>query len=211
MKKLFFIFLILFVKKAFCQINRDTTFLLKNMDPNFHQLIFIDKPNSIYHKKLIENIKESKNEVQEKIKNITSNFHMKFDKIKFKNQGDWVSIYKFKNRNYCYYPSEPFFNLFISISDSIIILNDFNEGFTPLLIKKYLINSNSIIYFLVDENKKNIKMKFILNKDGTASFNCSNFNRKNIMLVRKDSIFKLPIIVNYCPNYRCAEFKFKNH
>ena len=49
----------------------------------------------------------------------------------------------------------------------------------------------------------------IVRKNKTIEIRSPLFNKQKNQLVDKEMFLSIPIIVNFCPNYRCEEFPFK--
>lgn len=209
MKEIFisFLFLILFIK-VHSQHYKDTLYDSRINNDSNPQVIFIDTPNSNFHKMVFRLLLSD-----------TSSYQENFELIKvhsFQNHksipqyiGDWITINMYKGRPYAYYPSEPYFNTFIKITDSTILVNDFNDGLIFYIISKTIKkNSKFILHIINSSNKKNT-LAFRLKHNGIYKVKSSLFNKSNISMVKKETYFKLPIIVNYCPEKRCQEFNFK--
>jgi len=209
LKKYIFLFLVLFsMNQLFSQSIKDTLLFNKNSDGNY-QLVFIDAPQSSYHKKVIESLFSNNVSVNDKLVFPDNSKLFTDKKIIKKFLGDWISTFKFKEKEYAYYPSEPYYNLYIKITDSTIILNDFNEGGLVSYIIKEVNKQNGMYIFKISSpSKKEHTINFnVINKNQIA-VKSSLFNRQNICLTQKDNYLKFPIIVNLCPGERCGEFQF---
>jgi hypothetical protein len=177
----------------------DTLFISKNLD----QVIFIDKPHSEFHnlvfKFLLSDLKQNMFAKTDTIatENLNSNF-----------LGDWITVKKFKGKYFAYFPSEPFYNTFFHLSDSVLLINDFNEGFISYRIdNKNKIFKNVKINLVGNEGVRHFI--FIRQKSKTLFIVKSTlFNVKKSYFVKKHSYFDYPIIVNNCPSKRCQEFSF---
>ena len=129
---------------------------------------------------------------------------------KFKNKvsDEWISIYNYKDDLYAYCPSEPYYNLYLKITDSTLILNDFNDGLVPYAIKEIKKQNDHYVFKILSSNKEEHTVYiFIMNKNQIA-VKSSLFRKSNIWLVNKSKYFSMPIIVNECLNERCREFEF---
>ena len=182
------------------QLIKDTLYINKNSD----QVIFIDTPHSKFHdlvfKFLLSDLKQN---VSAKTNIVTT------ENLSSSYLGDWITVKKFKKKYFAYFPSEPFYNTFFRLSDSVLLINDFNEGFITYRISD------------IEEKIKKVKVKLIGNEAERYSISIrqksktlfivksSLFNVKKLYFVKRDNYFNYPIIVNYCPTQRCQEFDFK--
>jgi hypothetical protein len=209
-KKLFFLSLVtFFCNQIYCQSIKDTLLFHKNVDGTY-QLVFIDAPQSSYHKKVIESLISDKVSVNEKLVFPVNSKLLADKKIISKFLGDWISTFNFKEKEYAYYPSEPYYNLYIKITDSTIILNDFNEGgLVPYAIKEATKQNGVYIFKIISPSKEEHAMNFYVINNNQIAVKSLLFNRQNIWLTKKENYLKLPIIVNLCPGERCGEFHFK--
>jgi len=122
--------------------------------------------------------------------------------------GEWISVHSYKGKTYAYYPSEPFFNVYLRITDSTVVINEFNEGLVPYAIRKITTRKNKTVFTIVNASMKECKLVFVQRNDGYM-IQSSLFNKSEIRVMMKPYFFKLPIIVNHCPDYRCEEFQFR--
>jgi hypothetical protein len=200
MKLINYLLLILINTNTNAQFVKDTVYKNKNSD----QVIFIDTPHSKYHDLVFKFL----------LSDLKQNPSVKTDAISKENLypsyfGDWITVKKFKGKYFAYFPSEPFYNTFLNLSDSLILINDFNEGFVSYKIDRK------------KEKSKKIKLKLI-KKDGLQHFisirqksktlfilKSNLFTAKKLFFVKKHSYYDYPIIVNYCPLQRCQEFNFQ--
>lgn len=208
------------MKKAFCliiyfislnqlysQSIKNTILFRRDKNDNSSQIIFIDSPFSIYHEKVFQILLSDTSSYSDKLKNSNSLRFIRSKKNCSKFLGDWISIYSFKGKDYAYYPSEPFFNLFIKVTDSTKVINDFNEGWIPYYIKSITNKNNEYIFKVVSIASNEFKLTFSTQNDNVF-VESELFNVQKIRLTNKTNFFKLPIIVNLCPNNRCKEFDF---
>jgi hypothetical protein len=200
MKLINYLLLILISTNTNAQFLKDTLYTNKNSD----QVIFIDTPHSKFHdlvfKYLLSDLKQNASVKTDIIttENLNSSYF-----------GDWITVKKFKGKYFAYFPSEPFYNIFMNLSDSLFLINDFNEGF--------------ISYVIVDrtEKRNRIKIKLVGN-DGLQHFltikqksntlfivKSTLLNVKKLYFVKRQNYFDYPIIVNNCPSKRCQEFNFQ--
>jgi len=199
MKLINCLLLIVMSSNTNAQLMKDTVYINKKMD----QVVFIDTPHSKFHdlvfKFLLSDLKEN---VSAKANIVTT------ENLSPSYLGDWITVKKYKKKYFAYFPSEPFYNTFFRLSDSVLLINDFNEGF--------------ITYSIVDKDEKikKVKIKLMGNEGERHSIsirkksktlfivNSSLFNVKKLYFVKRDNYFDYPIIVNYCPIQRCQEFDF---
>ncbi len=208
MKKIFFSPLFILVNYCFGQSNTDTIFFKKYEDSSGYQVVFIDKPNSVYHKNIFRSLVYNEVDFNEKLTRLSSIYKVRKQGVLLNNLGEWISVYEYKKQKFAYSPSEPYYNILITITDSIISLNDFNDGFIPLAIQKSAKKNHQISYTLIGIDKKIIQLKFVQLSNQMAEIESSIFGKKKLRLIKKAAFFNLPIIVNYCPGSRCAEFDF---
>ena len=206
-KKLFFLFLVpFFSNQIYCQSIKDTL-LFHKYSNNYYQLVFIDAPQSSYHKKVIESLISVP--VNDKLV-LPNNSKSLTNKKFIKNiLGDWISTFSYKNKEYAYYPSEPYANLYIKITDNSIIMNDFMEGgLVPYSIKEVTKQNGMYIFKILSPSKEEHTINFYVINKNQIAVKSLLFNRQNIWLTKKENYYKFPIIVNLCPE-RCGEFQFK--
>jgi hypothetical protein len=207
-KRLFFLSLFtFFCNQIYCQSIKDTLIFNKNSDGNY-QLIFIDTPQSSYHKKVIESLISEKVSVNDKLVFPDNSKLLVDKKIITKFLGDWISTFNFKEKEYAYYPSEPYYNVYIKITDTTIILNDFNEGLVPYAIKEVNKQNGMYSFKIISRSKVEHTINFFVINKNQIAVKSSLFDRPNIWLTKKDNYLKFPIIVNLCPGNRCGEFHF---
>lgn len=194
---LFFIVLCLTLK---AKESKDTLYVDKTHD----QIIFIDAPHSKFHhlvfEKLLAGFQMDLNDysMDEISNHILSNY-----------LAQWITINKFKRRYYAYCPSEAFFNTFLSINESVVIINDFNEGFVAYSIVRKNQAKRITKYELVDLNGKHHFLSLKKKHGKLFVAQSSLFCVNRVYFVQRQYFFNYPIIVNYCPNSRCREFNFK--
>lgn len=209
LKKISFFFFLLFsLNQLYSQSIKDTLLFHKNPD-NTTQVVFIDAPQSSHHQKVIESLISDSIALAERLNTMESTGLITDRKFKTKFSGEWISIFNYKDDLYAYCPSEPYYNLYLKITDSTVILNDFNDGLVPYAIKE--INKQNSTYVLkvlsASKEEKTIYI-FLMNKNQIA-IKSSLFIKSNIWLVTKSKYFEMPIIVNECKENRCGEFQFK--
>ena len=192
----------------YSQSIKDTLFFHREKNDTNYQVIFINSPLSVYHEKVFKLLLSDKSSYYDKLNILDSLTVIKNKKFRSDFIGDWISIYSFKGKNYAYSPSEPFFNLFIRITDSTVVTNDFNDGLTPYFIKGISNKNNEHVFKIVSSNSKEYTLTFSLKKDAVV-VKSTLFRNREIRMANKKSFFNLPIIVNFCPSYRCKEFNFK--
>ncbi|MFN4005988.1 MAG: hypothetical protein ACK4HE_00620 [Chitinophagaceae bacterium] len=199
MKLIKFFLLLLISTKINAQFTKDTLYINKK----YNHVVFIDTPHSKYHdlvfKFLLSDLKQ--NGAAKTIITSTENLSSSY-------LGDWITVRKFKKEYFAYYPSEPFYNVFFRLSDSVLLINDFNEGFITYRIsdKKEKIKKVKIKLMGNDDVQHYISIK---QKSKTLFLVKSTLlNVNKLYFVKRDSYFDYPIIVNYCPSNRCEEFDF---
>lgn len=200
MKFLSYFILTLISINIAAQSMRDTLYTNEELG----QVIFIDKPNSVYHT-LVFNflLSDLKKNVFDNTKTIGK------EDLKSRYLGDWITVKKFKGRYFAYLPSEPFYNTFFRLSDSTIIINDFNEGFITYRIINKRGNLKNIKIALVVNEKNRPFVSIRQTSNSLFIVKSSLFNVKKLYFVKRDSYFNYPIIVNNCPSNRCPEFDFQ--
>ncbi len=208
LKKYFFLLLMSFsINQLFSQSIKETLLYHQNSD-NSYQLVFIDAPHSSYHQKVFESLMSDNFTINEKsVFNSDSKFSID-KKIITKFLGDWISTCTYKDKVYAYYPSEPYYNVYIKITDSTIVLNDFNEGLVPYAIKEITKQNNIYVFNVISPSSEVHTIYLFMMKNNLIAVKSSIFNRPNVWLTKKKNFLKLPIIVNLCPGNKCEEFHF---
>ena len=200
MKPIFFLSLIIISATIKAQTTKDTLAINKKVN----QIIFIDKPHSKFHD-LVFNILLSDRQQYD-----TSKADIDWSgKLHSNYLGQWITVKKFKGNFFSYYPSEPFYNTFLKISDSVLLINDFNEGFVSYEIENKKEKMNKIQFELV--RYKGVRHFLSIKQKSKSIFivKSSLFNDNKLYFVKRPNYYDFPIIVNYCPTNRCQEFNFK--
>ncbi len=200
MKLIFFLFLIKINTTANAQLTKDTLYI----DKIVNQVIFIDTPHSKFHDLVFKFLLS---DVQKYVHSKTDSYLS--DNLNSNYFGEWITVKKFKGKYFAYHPSEPFYNTLLKFSDSVLLINDFNEGFISYAINNKKEKKKRIQFQLVDHGdirhflsiKQKSKKLFIVKS--------SLFNENKLYFVRRSNYYDYPIIVNYCPTNRCQEFNFK--
>ncbi len=195
------------VSQIYCQNIQDTLFFRKGDNDSNFRLVFIDSSKSRFHKKAIELV-TSDADYKEKLSNMCALKLISPNKFRTQLLGEWLSVYRYKGKTYAYYASEPYFNVYIKITDSTVILNDFNEGLKPYAIEQVMCKKNKCRYKIISESLDVFEITIVL-KNKTIEIKSKLFNKQKIVLAKKKRFLNIPIIVNLCPNYRCEEFQFK--
>jgi hypothetical protein len=195
------------LSQAYSQKARDTILIHKNINDSNYHVVFIESPQSVYHKKVIESIIFDSVTINKKLRIFDSLGFIKNKKINSIYCGNWISAFIYKGRKYAYYPSEPYYNLYLRVTDSTLILNDFNDGLSIYSIKALKKFDNECTYKIVNSSLEEFTISFVVKKGG-ISLKSSLFNRRNIQIVNQNNYSELPIIVNFCPSERCEEFNF---
>jgi len=202
------VFMFIILNTLFVRVNAqkygDTLYIGKHNSDSNYQVIFIDTSHSNFHKFVFDILLSNANEYDfnEKDKNRPNNINSKYI-------GQWITVKKYKGEFYAYCPSEPYYNTFIKLTDSNLVINDFNEGFVSYLIGKEKRKRRKAIFEFFGHTgikhflsiKQKTKTLFIMKS--------SLFNVSKIYFVKRASYVDFPIIVNYCPINRCPEFTFK--
>lgn len=189
--------------KVHAQKYTDTLYDSRIKSDSNLQVIFIDTPHSHFHTLVFQHFLSDSSFEQLKTPIIQK------DSSLLKYAGDWISVHMYQGKPYAYYPSEPYFNLFLKISDSTILVNDFNDGLVIYSIKKVNQRKNKFVFLLSSSSgiKHTLKLQTMNNE--IFKLGSSLLNTRKLKVVKKETFFQLPIIVNYCPAYRCQEFDFK--
>jgi hypothetical protein len=186
-------------ESLYAQTAGDTIYSNKNN--GIDQLVFIDKPHSKYHDMVFELLLSDTNSFDGEKK---MRYSQDSSSINF--SGQWITIKKYKGKFYAYFPSEPFYNTFMQIGDSNLVINDFNEGFVsfPVAHKK---ESRKKIKISLNESSGG-KHSLLIKKKKKNLFvvRSSLFNVRKLRFVKRTAYADFPIIVNYCPVNRCPEF-----
>ncbi|HUC80104.1 MAG TPA: hypothetical protein VMR70_04275 [Flavisolibacter sp.] len=198
---------------SYCQGRKDTTFLHRAIENGEYHAIFLDRENSSYHNELSEGFVIDTfiyNDILQNLKD--SGKRMSYFPIGL--DRDWYSLHQYKQKYYAYLPSEPYVNLYIRITDSTIIMNDFNDGLIPAFIQNIewvnaktlkiysagLYKEHSVIIFHFLTTAKNLAVVEFPNADEKFRFN---------LLATKKKLKDYPIIVNHSPNGRAHEWEFE--
>jgi hypothetical protein len=200
MKLKLFFFLIIISTTAKAQIKKDTLYINKNVN----QVIFIDTPHSKFHD-LVFNILLAdiqQNETNKKDMNLSDNLYSNY-------LGQWITVKKLRHKYFAYYPSEPYYNTFFKLSDSTLLINDFNDGFVLYTIKNKKETKKEANFELMGYEGVRHSL-YIKHKTKTIFMvKSSLFNVNKAYFVKRSNYYNFPIIVNYCPTNRCQEFNFK--
>lgn len=207
MERSFFILLLMMLSMDLYSqgSHSDTLYINGKEGDEDYRVVFVDQPGSGYHKKILGLFDTA--QYKAGVKRACDTKPKKPGSV-LDFAGDWVSVYRHKNMNVAYYPSEPFYNLYISVNDSTVVINDFNDGFVLYTICKARSKKNKLIIEMVDGQGRKADLVFKKAKGQVVEVNSSLFNKHDNRVVRKDAFYQLPIIVNYCPNRRCDEFQF---
>lgn len=200
MKMILHLSLILLSINAKTQLIKNKHFVNKDTS----DFIFIDTPRSTFHdlvfKYLLSDLKQQMplRTDSNLIEGLNSNY-----------LGDWITIKKFKGKYFAYYPSEPYYNTFFQIFDTLLTINDFNEGFISYSIinKRKSINGFCIELIGLNENHEFMYLK--QKSKNVFVVKSTLFNSRKLYFVKRKNYYDFPIIVNNCQANRCAEFNFK--
>lgn len=176
--------------------------LLVNKSAN--QIIFIDPAYSKFHH-LVFSILLPEIHQNDTIK-------LNFEKSKELNSGyigEWITIKKFKGKYFAYFPSEPYYNIYFKLTDSIFLINEFNEGFISFKIEEKKSKGKKLRVELLGDNGVNHYISIKQKANTIFTVKSSLFTTKKMTFVKRQSYYSFPIIVNYCPTNRCQEFNFK--
>lgn len=181
------------------QKNRDTLLFINK---NNHQIIFIDSANSNFHRMVIDNFFSECRE-----NNLS--FFSQTDKEKESYKGLWISVFKYGEKFYAYSPSESYYNNFIFISDSALILNEFNEGLVTYKVRYKNVKMLKVSFQLLSH--EGVKHTLLIRKRNRSLYTIKSslFRNRKMFFVRVADYYDYPIIVNFCPDNRCKEFEFK--
>lgn len=207
MKSILFFASLTIVSQIYCQNIHDTLYFRKGDNDSNFRLVFIDSSKSHFHKKAIE-LLTSDIDYKEKLSGLGALKLISSNKFRTQFLGEWLSVYQYKGKTYAYYASEPYFNVYMKITDSTITLNDFNEGLKPYAIKEVLCRNNTCRYKMISESLEDAEIT-IVRKNKSIEIRSPLFNKQSNQLVDKETFLRIPIIVNLCPNDRCEEFQFK--
>jgi|688.fasta_scaffold546427_2 hypothetical protein len=178
----------------------DTLKVNKNED----QIIFIDTPNSKFHHLVFSIL------LPELYQKDTINVKLEISKKLNSNSiGEWITIKKFKGKYFAYFPSEPYSNTYFRLTDSTVLINEFNEGFISYNIKRKKMKGGKLILTLIGDDRISHFISIKQKPDDIFKVKSSLFTLQRISFVKRQSYYKFPIIVNNCPNNRCQEFIFK--
>lgn len=199
--KLIIVFFLLFMSANIkSQITKDTLYI----DKKYNQVVFIDTPHSNFHNLTFKFLLSELSQNAPAITNFDT-----IENLDSKYSGDWITVKKFRRKYFAYFPSEPFFNTYFFLSDSLLLINDFNEGFITYRINEIKERARKVRISVVG-NEGKLHSLFIKKKSKTLFIVKSTlFNVKKLFFVKRHNFFDYPIIVNYCPSNRCQEFDFK--
>jgi hypothetical protein len=195
------------------QVKKDTAFLHRAFENGSYHAIFLANKNSPFHDEVSEGFKIDTftyNSFVRDLKdsgNSIRNFEINFNQ-------DWYSLHQYKQKYYAYLPSEPYVNSYIRITDSTVILNDFNDGLIPALIQKleWLDAKTLKIHTAAVYKEYSVLIFHFLNVARDLSVIEFPYKDKKIrfrLSASKDRLKKYPIIVNYCPDARVHEWEFE--
>ncbi len=196
----FFLFLIIISTTANAQLTKDTLYT----DKNTNQIIFIDTPHSKFHD-LVFNFLLSG--MQEYVYTNTDSYLT--DNLNSNYYRELITIKKFKGKYFAYHPSEPFYNTLLKFSDSVLLINDFNEGYISYVINNKKEKKKRLQFELVGHKGIRHFMSIKQKSKKLLIVKSSLFNEKKLYFTRRLNYYDYPIIVNYCPTNRCLEFNFK--
>lgn len=198
-QKLFYVLFIISVS-ANAQVTKDTLYI----DKKANQVIFIDTPHSKFHNLvfyfLLSDMQEFANSKTDSYQ--TNNFNSNY-------YGEWITVKKFKGKYFAYHPSEPFYNTLFKFSDSLLLINDFNEGFISYVINKKKVKKKRLQLNLVGYEGIRHLLSIKQKSRKLLIVKSSLFKEKKLYFTRRSNYYDYPIIVNYCPTNRCQEFNFK--
>lgn len=127
---------------------------------------------------------------------------------------DWYSLHRYKNQHYLYVPSEPYVNMYIGINDSTLVMNYFNDGCIPALIRGFGWKDSRTLKIAttsIYQEDSVVIFHFVgpLQDVAVVEFPYRAKDRRYHLLVSKNSMQKFPVIVNNCDGFRCAEWVFE--
>lgn len=173
------------------------------IDREANQIIFVANPNSKFHDNVFKLLLADFG--QPTICGKDTNM---LDNSKSKYLGDWITVKKFRGKYYAYSPSEPFYNTFIRLTDSLLVMNDFNEGFVSFRYRNKIHTETRAVLQIVENNSITNLLTIRKKSKGIFVVRSSLFNSKRLFFVRRETFCDYPIIVNNCPSNRCPEFRF---
>lgn len=200
MKLIYFLFPIFINTNAKAQLANDTLYI----DKMANQVVFIDAPHSKFHDLVFKNLSLDVNECVPSKTDIYKSYNLNSNY-----SGDWITVKKFKGKYFAYYPSEPFYNTFFKLTDSTILINDFNDGFISFAIDNKKEKKKKMQLELVE--REGVRHYLSIRQKSKTIFivKSSLFTASKLYFVKRQSYYDYSIIVNNCPTNRCQEFNFK--
>ncbi|MDP1764843.1 MAG: hypothetical protein Q8L07_13250 [Sediminibacterium sp.] len=213
-KVTFLIVLIFSVAEVNAMATKDTSFLAKEFLNGAYHVVFIDHNRQSAFYKQIQNLIPLDTVLYNKTLNELYSGGSK-PNTKFQSIGidrDWYSLHQYKGKYFAYAPSEPYYNIWLRITDSTVLLNYFNDGVLPAIIKNSKWENNNLVIETISKYETDtiIKIHVINSAKGIAilEFPKRPNESKYSLIVSSRRIRNFPIIVNYCAEQRAAEWKF---
>lgn len=191
----------------------DTVFLFRERFDSSYHAIYIDKKKSPFYQTISKHITIDPDVYKTSIQQLSDSGRIKTRHFNIDVFPEWYSLYLYKNKYYVYSPSEPYTNTYIKISDSTIVLNNFNDGCIPALLSNIDRINNKTLEIVTSglyrEDSK-IIFHFLTKKKDVAvvEFPLREENKGYLLMVAKNSLRRFPIIVNYCMTNRVKEWEF---
>ncbi|HEX8333647.1 MAG TPA: hypothetical protein VF622_13585 [Segetibacter sp.] len=202
-------------KQVKSQGKSDTTIIARYKEEDYH-VVFEDRKGSSFYEGILKGVEVDTFQYNRVLQEIKDSFNISIKRFSLPLKREWVSLNVYKDKYYAYAPSEPWVNLHFAFTDSTVIINFFNDGYIPSIIQSITNKDGSIVlnikalYYYDDEYSK-IIVHFLLKQKDIAiiAFPLKQGEGRYHLVGAKEKIRSFPIIVNYCPGRRCAEWQFE--
>jgi hypothetical protein len=164
---------------------RDTLYDSRVKSDNNLQVIFIDTPHSGFHTMVFQQFLSDSSLDQLNVTCLLKAPTIKKDSSLLNYLGDWISVHMYRGKLYAYYPSEPYFNLFLKISDSTILTNDFNDGLVTFSIQNINQRKNTLVVLLVSSSGIRHTLKLRTKNNEVFELKSSLLNTRKLKVVKK--------------------------
>jgi hypothetical protein len=218
MKKFVFFVIMLYycVVQASGQGISDTSFLLRELiSPDTYHAVFVTRnKKSVFYTQLQQHIAIDTNLYNQTIKELRDSLRTPLKRTpQLVINRDWYSLHQYKSKYFMYSPSEPYFNTWLRITDSTVVMNYFNDGVLPAIIKKAAWkdpNTLAICTISKYDHDNQIIIHFVNKQKGimVLEFPKRAADNRYILMVSSSHMKEYPLIVNYCRTQRVAEWKF---
>lgn len=214
-KVLLLMFTIVIGGKVYSQhANKDTSFIVRESNPEYYHAIFIDTNINSHFYNIIEN------NTYNPFDSITYYNAVKYSKKSKKYilpdiSKDWRLLHIYQGNHYLYAPGEWGYNYWVYINDSTFTEYVFGDGTQPNIIKSAKTIYKNLYEFElcnINRKKRKINVYIIDPQKQIAVFEDASIkgDGRFTLMVAASHIRNFPIIVNYCKNQKCFdEFEFE--